>query len=214
MQPSVQPAPTIYTPEQVEAIRRSNKKKLIWGLVCLIAPTALLIITIIGYAIINFVTGSFSSSNQESTFAQPSTAHTIGNVIIFIIGAISTLTWLPGIIGGIILLATRKKVQLRAKYFSYRAYAPLSGVATSSIVISRTAISFLAGYRRDLIIAINHSPIAIVGSIVGLITLLSANQRHATQDIIGLAPYAPKRFGRLSMDLSVFAACHSFQRFS
>jgi hypothetical protein len=110
MQPSAQPAPTIYTPEQVEGIRRSNKKKLIWGLVCLIAPTALLIITIIGYAIINFVTGSFSSSNQDSTFAQPSTVHTIGNVIIFIIGAISTLTWLPGIIGGIILLATRKKV--------------------------------------------------------------------------------------------------------
>lgn len=110
MQPSVQPAPTIYTPEQVEAIRRSNKKKLIWGLVCLIAPTALLIIGIIGYAILNFVAGSDSSSASGELYGSSSPLKTVMNVVLFLIGATAILTWLPGIIGGIVLLATRKKI--------------------------------------------------------------------------------------------------------
>ncbi len=31
------------------------------------------------------------------------------NVTLFLVGAVATLTWLPGIIGGIILLATRTR---------------------------------------------------------------------------------------------------------
>ncbi|NCU38493.1 hypothetical protein EOL96_05570 [Candidatus Saccharibacteria bacterium] len=103
----------IYTPEQIAAIRRSNTLKLRWGLICLIAPTALLIVTIIIFAIGNFISSSVTPTPNISDSVEPvglSPSHPIVNILLFLIGSISTLTWLPGIIVGIILLATRKKI--------------------------------------------------------------------------------------------------------
>ena len=79
----------------------SKKKdgKLIAGLWLLIAPTALLIVTFLLYAIINFV--FFSVGGNDI-------ARVILNVLLYIAGVIGVLTWLPGIIVGIVLLATRK----------------------------------------------------------------------------------------------------------
>jgi hypothetical protein len=87
-----------------------SKQQLLWGLVCLIGPTALIVISVLLYAIVNFVAGSTTQTGPSDTelFAQPSPVHTISNVVLFVIGAISVATWLPGIIVGIILLATRK----------------------------------------------------------------------------------------------------------
>ena len=113
MQPSQQPYVPVppeqisYTPEQQAAIRRSNKLKLTWGLICLIAPTALIIFSIIIYAIFNFV---FSSLDSSSGGSYGSTSDTIVNVLLFLMSSLAVLTWLPGIIVGIILLATRKSV--------------------------------------------------------------------------------------------------------
>ena len=110
MQPSQQPyvpvppEPISYTPEQQAAIRRSNKLKLTWGLICLIAPTALIIFSIIIYAIFNFVFSSFDSASGASS------SNAIVNILLFLVGGLAVLTWLPGIIVGIILLATRKSV--------------------------------------------------------------------------------------------------------
>ena len=110
MQPSQQPYVSVppeqisYTPEQQAAIRRSNKLKLTWGLICLIAPTALIIFSIIIYAIFNFV---FSSLDSASGASSP---NAIVNILLFLVGGLAVLTWLPGIIVGIILLATRKSV--------------------------------------------------------------------------------------------------------
>ena len=99
----VQPQQTLsYSPEHIAAIRKSNQTKLIWGLICLIAPTALLIVSILLYAVFNFVSGGYNSSGGMVT--------TIINIIMFLAGAISVLTWLPGIVAGIVLLATRQKV--------------------------------------------------------------------------------------------------------
>ena len=89
-----------YTAEQIEQIRRSNKKKLLWGLVCLLGPTLLLIVGILGYAIGNFIFGGLSSGEGA--------ARPFINILLFLIGTVSVLTWLPGIIGGIILLAKRQ----------------------------------------------------------------------------------------------------------
>ncbi|MDQ5932168.1 MAG: hypothetical protein WBK76_01360 [Candidatus Saccharimonadales bacterium] len=112
---------------------KSNKRKLIWGLVSLIGPTALLIGAILLYALINFlfaaaeptvVTGPgvdcmnnnpyagvcAPQSENESLFADQGPVRTIINVILFLTGALVVITWLPGIIVGIILLATRKPI--------------------------------------------------------------------------------------------------------
>ncbi len=117
MQPTNEQAPVqqypptqpTYTPEQVEQIRRTNKKKLMWGIICLVGPIGLLVVTILGYAIINFISGA-AAPDSTGGFGEVSPAKTIGNVVLFLTGAVSVLTMLPGIIGGIILIATRKKI--------------------------------------------------------------------------------------------------------
>ncbi len=113
MQPTQQPYVPIapeqatYAPEQAAAIRRSNKLKLVWGLICLIAPTALIIISILVYAITGFVFSSITSASDPSYAPSPNQAV---NILLFLISAFAALTWLPGIIVGIILLATRKRL--------------------------------------------------------------------------------------------------------
>lgn len=103
-----QPVAATLTSEQILALKKSNKLKLVWGLICLIGPTALLLITIMSYAVINFVAAQ-SITSDGVLFAPPSIAHTVANVVMFLIGALATLTWLPGIVIGIILLAQRQR---------------------------------------------------------------------------------------------------------
>ncbi|HEU0266526.1 MAG TPA: hypothetical protein VFQ70_02790 [Candidatus Saccharimonadaceae bacterium] len=115
MQQLTQPTqPPVAIPDdaQVARVAHTNKLKLIWGLICLIAPTVLIVIAIVAYAITNFVAGSATTPTpaEGDLFAQPSTGQAAGNVILYIAGAISVLTWLPGIVVGIVLLATRKRV--------------------------------------------------------------------------------------------------------
>jgi hypothetical protein len=80
----------------------SKKKdvKLIAGLWLLIAPTALFIVTILLYAITNFV---FFSADGGSDIVRVTL-----NIVLFVASSISIITWLPGIVVGIVLLATRK----------------------------------------------------------------------------------------------------------
>ncbi len=77
-----------------------SRIKIVWGIICLVGPLALIVISVLLYAIISFITGG--SQSDESV------ARTISNVILFIVGAFSAATILPGIIVGIILLATSK----------------------------------------------------------------------------------------------------------
>ena len=86
-----------------DSIAKSNKKKLTWGLVCLVGPTLLLILTILLYAAANFITSASSGGSGGS--------NTIANVLLYLVGAATALTWLPGVIVGIVLLATRKPHQ-------------------------------------------------------------------------------------------------------
>lgn len=90
---------TTITNTDTATIERTNKLKLTWGIICLVAPTALILLSIILYSIVQFVAGDSLS-----------TVRTISNVILFLTGAVAVMTWLPGIIVGIILLATRRKV--------------------------------------------------------------------------------------------------------
>ncbi|MBC7512116.1 hypothetical protein H7142_00430 [Candidatus Saccharibacteria bacterium] len=122
------------TPETSETVKKANKRKLIWGLICLIGPTALIVISLLLYAVINFIIATSapevaecppagvdsiamgacaSEGKDQALFEKPSPVSTISNVVLFLVGAISVLTWLPGIIVGIILLATRKPVPVQ-----------------------------------------------------------------------------------------------------
>ncbi len=97
----------------IDHIRHTNKLKFIWGLICLIAPTALLVVSILAYALINFIasTTSATPAGAETLVAESTPIwQSAGNIILFLVGGFSAITWLPGIIGGIILLSTRKQV--------------------------------------------------------------------------------------------------------
>jgi len=123
-----QPEPLPTNPKKM----RGRTKLALW---LMIGPTVLLIATFALFAIINFTTAqTLSTTTTEQTslqdgvssadttpeslfdddaepqnlFGEQSTAQTIGNVLLFIAGAVGVATWLPGMIAGIILLATRK----------------------------------------------------------------------------------------------------------
>ena len=116
--------------------KRSGRTKLaIW---LMIGPTALFVFAFLGYALVNFVTTSdIESATTECTTTQTSTAEntaptslfgedtsgtdacelfapntplqTVSNVLLFLAGVIAFLTWLPGMITGIVLLTTKPK---------------------------------------------------------------------------------------------------------
>lgn len=104
-QPAFVPAQTA-TP--ADAIVKSNRKRTVLALWLMIGPTALIIVSIILYAVANFITSQVAPESGE-LFAEPTVGSAIVNIILFIIGAISVITWLPGLITGIVLLATKKK---------------------------------------------------------------------------------------------------------
>ncbi len=88
----------------------NNKKRAKLALWLMIAPTVLFAATFICYAIVNFVMFSTTPTDVNSTelFATQNPVQSVLNVILFITGVISFLAWLPGIITGIVLLATKK----------------------------------------------------------------------------------------------------------
>jgi hypothetical protein len=76
----------------------------------MIGPTALIITVFILYAILNWLSGAAPTTpvDDGSLFATPSAGVVIANVILFIAGAVTVITWLPGMIIGIVLLTTKK----------------------------------------------------------------------------------------------------------
>lgn len=87
------------TPDNTADQKRTNKLKLVWGLIGLIGPTALVIVSLLAYAGLNLLLGTSSPIS------------TVINIALYIVGVIAILSWLPAVVIGIVLLATRKKVQ-------------------------------------------------------------------------------------------------------
>jgi hypothetical protein len=86
----------------------TDKKRKMLALGLLIGPTALIIGSLILYAIVNFILFNTMPESGEMSGAQL-TIRSILNIILFLVGTLSVITWLPGIIAGIILLTTQKK---------------------------------------------------------------------------------------------------------
>lgn len=97
--------PQAPTPTIVEAPKKSHKKL---ALLLIIGPTALFILAMVLYAISNF---AFSSSQPTDgdLYGDVSPIKTILNIFLFLSSAVSILTWLPGLIIGIVLLAKQSK---------------------------------------------------------------------------------------------------------
>jgi hypothetical protein len=92
---------------------KNRSKRTVLALWLMIGPTTLIIVTFILFALLNWVFGATipaPTSAEGELFAESSTPLiiTLGNVLLFLAGAISVITFLPGLIIGIVLLATRK----------------------------------------------------------------------------------------------------------
>ena len=104
--PTPEPTPT---PAPVHSKKRS--KRTIVAIYCLIGPTALLIGGFVLFAFLNLILNAVippAPLTGSELFGQDPAWRTILNVLGFLVTAIGFLTWLPGIIVGIVLLATAK----------------------------------------------------------------------------------------------------------
>ncbi|HMH70325.1 MAG TPA: hypothetical protein VK502_02910 [Candidatus Saccharimonadales bacterium] len=102
--PPIQPVDSLQPETPVELPKKSHKKL---ALILLIGPTALLIVAILGSAIANVLAGSPEPDPSTGLFAE-NPVKVVTNVILFLVGTITVITWLPGIIIGIVLLAKKK----------------------------------------------------------------------------------------------------------
>jgi len=99
-QPPVQPS----APRKITG----RTKTALW---LMIGPTALMIVAFLGYALINlaFATTTAATVTESAPFGEQTVVQTIANVLLFLVAVVTFLTWLPGLIIGIVLLATPKK---------------------------------------------------------------------------------------------------------
>jgi hypothetical protein len=96
------------TPVADNTVAKSNRKRTILALWLMIGPTALIIVSVLGFALVNYITAQ-TAPEAGALFSEPSAGPSAMNIILFIVGAVSVMAWLPGLIIGIILLATKKK---------------------------------------------------------------------------------------------------------
>lgn len=102
-QPTPTPTETPVVAPQVKKMSGRTKAAL-W---CLIAPTALIVVTAILYSIVNTLF-PVTLINETGFTTTASPLQSIINVLLFAAGSIGALAWLPGVITGIVLLATNK----------------------------------------------------------------------------------------------------------
>lgn len=103
--PAYQP-PTNQTTTTAHTMNKKRKTLALW---LLIGPTALVVASIILYAIINFITAAtIPDHGTGAMFGTRSTLGTITNIALFLVSIVTFITWLPGIIIGIVLLANPK----------------------------------------------------------------------------------------------------------
>jgi small-conductance mechanosensitive channel len=107
-----QPSAPAYQPpvNQTAATAPAKNTRKILALWLLIGPTALIVSSIILYAVVNLITASLTPAPADGALiSQTPVLQSIINIILFLVGVVSVIAWLPGIIAGIILFATQKK---------------------------------------------------------------------------------------------------------
>jgi hypothetical protein len=104
MDPTQQPAP-------VQNNKMTTRTKV--ALWLLIGPSALLVATFILSITSNLIFAAAASASGSFSADTP-IARTAFNILFFLMGAAGVLTWLPGLITGIVLLATKPTEAPRA----------------------------------------------------------------------------------------------------
>jgi len=101
------PADSQLTPAAAPQIQapKSHKKLALW---LIIGPSALFILTIVLFALSNFLFSASQPADGE-LFGETSPVKTIFNIVFFLGMAVSFITWLPGLVIGIVLLAKQPK---------------------------------------------------------------------------------------------------------
>jgi hypothetical protein len=99
------PAPQTIQPVVVGPPKKSHKKL---ALLLLIAPTTLFIFAILLMALSNLFF-SVQMSETGDLFGQTPVGKTILNILIFLFSAIAFISWLPGLVIGIVLLVKQSK---------------------------------------------------------------------------------------------------------
>lgn len=99
-------------PQPAHALPNSKRKLL--ALWLLIGPTALTLGCVLLFALVNFIGGVVAPAPtayapESFSFGAPNAIGAIINVLLFCIGGIASVTFLPGLIIGTILLMTQKK---------------------------------------------------------------------------------------------------------
>lgn len=90
------------TPAAAPVVAKKRRTGL--AILLLIGPSALIILAIIIAAVSNFVFSATAPTTGDALYPDDNPVRTIVNVIVFLMGAVTVITWLPGIIIGIILL--------------------------------------------------------------------------------------------------------------
>jgi Na+/proline symporter len=100
-----QPLEPSYVQPLVAESPQKSKKRL--ALILIIGPTSLFILAIVVSIVSNLLFNTQMSEGE--LFNQVPVGKTVFNIIIFLLSAVAFLTWLPGLIIGIILLAKQSK---------------------------------------------------------------------------------------------------------
>ncbi len=97
------------TPQPVRPYRKNVSTRTKVALSLLLGPTVLIAVSFALFALLNLVFNpTFWPTPDTANFAATPVFITILNVILFTIGSIGIVSWLPGIIIGAVLLATKK----------------------------------------------------------------------------------------------------------
>lgn len=104
---NTQPAATTVTTAAPTAPKKmtGRTKLALW---LLIAPTGLFIASFILYIIGAIISSVVDEPAAVGMFSSPAAGQVALNVVAWIVGVVGFMTWLPGLITGIVLLATKK----------------------------------------------------------------------------------------------------------
>lgn len=84
-------------------------KRTVGALWLLIGPTVLIIFSVFGFAIVNWIFNpTMWPTADTAPFAPTPIGISLINILLFFSGLAGVLTWLPGLVIGIVLLATKK----------------------------------------------------------------------------------------------------------
>ena len=91
----------------VRRMQPSVRKKIaVW---LMIGPTALFVVTFILYVIALAFADTPPADTSGALFATPSPLVTFADIVLLAVTVIAMLTWLPAMVIGIVLLATKKR---------------------------------------------------------------------------------------------------------